>query len=144
MHRNIRILLLFLLPFSCLFGQEGKVLTIEIFVCDSAARPIKDVAIYDTENRLRSVTNREGMARVATRQDEGCISLILDLNGKFFVWTNALWRRLEKSRTLQSLRFGQSPIPCLRSLSSSMHRIWPTKTRRYGFRITKQGRKVFS
>lgn len=63
---EIFILLSFLLPFSCLFGQEGKVLTLEVFVCNSTARPIKDVAIYDTENRLRSVTNREGMARVAT------------------------------------------------------------------------------
>lgn len=70
MHRNIFILLSFLLPFSFLFGQEGKVFTIEVFVCDSTARPIKDVAVYDTKNNLRSVTNREGMARVATRQGE--------------------------------------------------------------------------
>ena len=70
MHRNIFILLSFLLPFSFLFGQEGKVFTIEVFVCDSTARPIKGVAVYDTKNNLRSVTNREGMARVATRQGE--------------------------------------------------------------------------
>ena len=62
--------LLLLLPFGCLFGQPGKVWTLEVLVCDSITQPIKDVAIYDAKNNLQSVTNHEGRASVATRQGE--------------------------------------------------------------------------
>lgn len=62
--------LLLLLPFGCLFGQSGKVWRLEVLVCDSIAQPIKDVAIYDAKNNLRSVTDYEGRASIATRQGE--------------------------------------------------------------------------
>lgn len=70
MNKTTIAALLLLLPFGCLFGQSGKVWTLEVLVCDSIAQPIKDVAIYDAKNNLRSVTNSEGRASVATRQGE--------------------------------------------------------------------------
>lgn len=66
MNKTTIAALLLLLPFGCLFGQSGKVWTLEVLVCDSIAQPIKDVAIYDAKNNLQSVTNSEGRASVAT------------------------------------------------------------------------------
>ena len=70
MNKSMIATLLLLLPISCLFGQPGKVWTLEVLVCDSITQPIKDVAIYDAKNNLRSVTNHVGRASVATRQGE--------------------------------------------------------------------------
>lgn len=70
MKKNLLFALLFLLPLSTLFGQAGKVWTMHVLVCDSVSNPIPDVAIYDAKDNLRSVTDRDGMATVATRQGE--------------------------------------------------------------------------
>lgn len=71
MKRN-SILALFLLFFaSSLFAQtEGKVFVVEALVCDSTGAAIKDVAVYDAKNNIRSVTDRDGVARIATRIGE--------------------------------------------------------------------------
>ena len=63
------LILLFLVP--TLYAQSGKeVFTVETLVCDSTGAAIKDVAIYDEEDNLRSVTDRDGIARIATRMGE--------------------------------------------------------------------------
>lgn len=71
MKRN-SILALFLLFFaSSLFAQtEGKVFVVEALVCDSTGAAIKDVAVYDAKSNIRSVTDRDGIARIATRIGE--------------------------------------------------------------------------
>ena len=71
MKRN-SILALFLLFFaSSLFAQtEGKVFVVEALVCDSTGAAIKDVAVYDAKSNIRSVTDRDGIARIATRLGE--------------------------------------------------------------------------
>ncbi len=44
--------------------------TMNVLVCDSLQNPIPDVGIYDTKDNLRSVTNRNGLAKVYTKQGE--------------------------------------------------------------------------
>ena len=64
-------LLIMLLFVSALFAQAGKeVFTLEALVCDSTGAAIKDVAVYDAKNNLRSVTDHDGIARIATRLGE--------------------------------------------------------------------------
>ena len=68
-----KIYLLWLLLFlsSALFAQtNGEVFTVEALVCDSTGIGIKDVAVYDEKNDLRSITDRDGVARIATRLGE--------------------------------------------------------------------------
>ena len=63
------LILLFLVP--TLYAQSGKeVFTVEALVCDSTGAAIKDVAVYDAKDNLRSVTDRDGIARIATRMGE--------------------------------------------------------------------------
>lgn len=65
----LALLLLFIA--STLFAQtEGKVFIVEALVCDSIGAAIKDVAVYDAKDNLRSVTDRDGIARIATRMGE--------------------------------------------------------------------------
>lgn len=49
---------------------EGEVFTVEALVCDSMGTAIKDVAVYDAKNNIRSVTDRDGIARIATHMGE--------------------------------------------------------------------------
>ncbi len=64
-------LLILLFLASALFAQSGKeVFTVETLVCDSTGAAIKDVAVYDAKDNLRSVTDRDGIARIATRMGE--------------------------------------------------------------------------
>ena len=54
-----------------IFAQtKGEVFTVEALVCDSTGAAIKDVAVYDAKNNIRSVTDRDGIARIATRLGE--------------------------------------------------------------------------
>ena len=83
-----------------------------MLVCDSIAQPIKDVAIYDAKNNLRSVTNSEGRASVATRQGETLWFSHISFERKTY--------RVDK-RTLTDIgeiknlsRFNQSPSLCLK------------------------------
>ena len=65
----LALLLLFIA--STLFAQtEGKVFIVEALVCDSVGAAIKDVAVYDAKDNIRSITDRDGMARIATRMGE--------------------------------------------------------------------------
>ena len=67
---TLTLLLMFFFT-SALFAQAGKeVFTLEALVCDSTGAAIKDVAVYDAKNNLRSVTDHDGIARIATRLGE--------------------------------------------------------------------------
>ena len=68
--KKLYILALFLFLASTFFAQTGKVFTVEALVCDSVGAAIKDVAVYDAKNNIRSVTDRDGIARIATRMGE--------------------------------------------------------------------------
>ena len=71
MKKAFILALLIALPFTPLFAQtKGEVFTVEALVCDSIGAGIKDVAVYDAKNNVRSVTDRDGMARIATRLGE--------------------------------------------------------------------------
>ena len=50
--------------------QEGEVFTVEALVCDSMGAAIKDAAVYDAKDNLRSVTDHDGISRIATRMGE--------------------------------------------------------------------------
>ncbi len=71
MKRNFILTLLLLFFASSLFAQtEGKVFVVEALVCDSTGAAIRDVAVYDANNDLRSITDRDGIARIAARMGE--------------------------------------------------------------------------
>ena len=70
MKRNFILTLLLLFFASSLFAQTGEVFTVEALVCDSTGAAIKDVAVYDAKNNVRSITDRDGIARIATRMGE--------------------------------------------------------------------------
>lgn len=54
-----------------LFAQnEGEVFTVRALVCDSLGTAVKDVAVYDLKNDLRSITDQDGVARIAARLGE--------------------------------------------------------------------------
>ena len=63
--------MLIVLWFAPLFAQTGnEVFTVDALVCDSTGAAIKDVAVYDAKNNIRSITDRDGVARIATRMGE--------------------------------------------------------------------------
>ena len=71
MKKNTILALLLLFIASTLFAQtEGKVFVVEALVCDSTGAVIRDVAVYDANNDLRSVTDRDGIARIVTHMGE--------------------------------------------------------------------------
>ena len=54
-----------------LYGQkEGEVFVVRAMVCDSMGMAIKDAAVYDAKNGLRSITDQDGVAQIATRLGE--------------------------------------------------------------------------
>ena len=71
MKKSSILVLFFILLSSSLFAQtEDKVFVVEALVCDSTGAAIRDVAVYDANNDLRSITDRDGIARIATRMGE--------------------------------------------------------------------------
>ncbi|MCR5658480.1 MAG: hypothetical protein K6G25_04060 [Bacteroidales bacterium] len=63
-------LLMVCLGFTLFAQTKGKVFVVEALVCDSTGAAIRDVAVYDGNNDLRSITDRDGIARIATRMGE--------------------------------------------------------------------------
>lgn len=83
MKKAFILALLIALPFTPLFAQtKGEVFTVEALVCDSLGMAIKDVAVYDAKNNIRSVTDRDGIARIATRLGETLYFSHLSFNTK--------------------------------------------------------------
>ena len=71
MKKNAILALLIVFFSAPLFAQtENEVFTVEALVCDSTGVAIKDVAVYDAKNNVRSITDRDGIARIATRMGE--------------------------------------------------------------------------
>ena len=71
MKKNSILVLFFILLSSSLFAQtEDRVFVVEALVCDSTGMAIRDVAVYDANNDLRSVTDRDGIARIVTHIGE--------------------------------------------------------------------------
>lgn len=70
MNKHLIAILFILIPFSSIFGQEGQVWIMHVLVCDSMAKPVTDVAVYNDENNLLSVTDSDGVAKIAVRQGE--------------------------------------------------------------------------
>lgn len=70
MIKNSIAILFILMPFKFFFGQGGQMWTMHVLVCDSMAKPIADVAVYDAKDNLKSVTNGDGMAKIAVRHGE--------------------------------------------------------------------------
>ena len=67
---SILVLFFILLSFSLFAQTVDKVFVVEALVCDSTGAAIRDVAVYDANNDLRSITDRDGIARIATRMGE--------------------------------------------------------------------------
>lgn len=63
-------------------NPKGEVFTVEALLCDSLGMAIKDVAVYDAKNNIRSVTDRDGIARIATRLGETLYFSHLSFNTK--------------------------------------------------------------
>ena len=83
MKKNAILALLITLFSASLFAQAGdEVFTVEALVCDSMGTAIKDVAVYDAKNNIRSVTDRGGIARIATRLGETLYFSHLSFNTK--------------------------------------------------------------
>ena len=71
MKKNFTILILLLFIALTISAQtKNEVFVVDALVCDSTGTGIKDVAIYDAKNNLRSVTDRDGIASIATRMGE--------------------------------------------------------------------------
>lgn len=68
------LMLLIAFIFQSIVAQTNnpgdEVFTVEALVCDSMGTAIKDVAVYDAKNNIRSVTDRDGIARIATHMGE--------------------------------------------------------------------------
>ena len=59
-----------LISMNAIAQTEDKVFIVEALVCDSTGAAIKDIAVYDSQDNIRSVTDRDGIARIATRIGE--------------------------------------------------------------------------
>lgn len=81
----------FLGTFSLFAQTVDKVFVVEALVCDSTGATIKDVAVYDKNNTLRSVTDRDGIARIATHIGETlCLSHLSFMAKTFRIEENSL------------------------------------------------------
>lgn len=79
---SILALLLLCLASSLIAQTEGEVVTVDALVCDSVGIVIKDVAVYDAKNNLRSVTDQDGIARIVTYLGETLHFTHLSFNNK--------------------------------------------------------------
>lgn len=81
----------FLGTFSLFAQTVDKVFVVEALVCDSTGATIRDVAVYDKNNTLRSVTDRDGIARIATHIGETlCLSHLSFMAKTFRIEENSL------------------------------------------------------
>lgn len=88
---SILVLFFILLSFSLFAQTEGKFFVVEALVCDSTGAAIRDVAVYDKNNTLRSVTDRDGIARIATHIGETlCLSHLSFMAKTFRIEENSL------------------------------------------------------
>jgi hypothetical protein len=120
MKRNSILALLLLFFASSLFAQtEDKVFTVEALVCDSVGTVIKDVAVYDAKNNLRSVTDQDGIARIATRLGETLSFSHLSFKTKTV--------RVEKKTLIESTEGHHSMLVVMRHKTNNLQEVTVTE-----------------
>ena len=120
MKRNsILASLLLFFAFSLFAQTEGEVFTVEALVCDSVGTVIKDVAVYDAKNNLRSVTNQDGIARIATRLGETLSFSHLSFKTKTV--------RIEKKTLIESTEDHHSMFVVMRHKTNNLQEVTVTE-----------------
>lgn len=61
MKKNIVLLFLLLIAFNSFSQKKESLITVEIIVSDNSGNVLKDVAIYNSDNKLIGITNQEGI-----------------------------------------------------------------------------------
>ena len=116
MKRNsILASLLLFFAFSLFAQTEGEVFTVEALVCDSVGTVIKDVAVYDAKNNLRSVTNQDGIARIVTRLGETLHFSHLSFNNQLV--------QIEKKVLIESTEGHHSMLVVMRHKTNNLQEV---------------------
>ena len=120
MKKNSTFTLLLLFLVSSLIAQtEGEVFTVEALVCDSVGTVIKDVAVYDAKNNLRSITNQDGIARIVTRLGETLHFSHLSFNNQLV--------QIEKKVLIESTEGHHSMLVVMRHKTNNLQEVTVTE-----------------
>ena len=120
MKKNSVFALLLLFFASSLFAQtEGEVFTVEALVCDSVGTAIKDVAVCDAKNNLRSITDQDGVARIATRLGETLYFSHVSFNNKLV--------RIEKKDLIEDTKGRHSMLVVMRHKTNKLQEVTVTE-----------------
>ena len=120
MKRNsILASLLLFFAFSLFAQTEGEVFTVEALVCDSVGTVIKDVAVYDAKNNLRSITNQDGIARIVTRLGETLYFSHLSFNNQLVL--------IEKKVLIESAEDHHSMLVVMRHKTNNLQEVTVTE-----------------
>ena len=120
MKRNsILASLLLFFAFSLFAQTEGEVFTVEALVCDSVGTVIKDVAVYDAKNNLRSITNQDGIARIVTRLGETLHFSHLSFNNQLV--------QIEKKVLIESTEGHHSMLVVMRHKTNNLQEVIVTE-----------------
>ena len=120
MKRNsILASLLLFFAFSLFAQTEGEVFTVEALVCDSVGTVIKDVAVCDAKNNLRSITDQDGVARIATRLGETLYFSHVSFNNKLV--------RIEKKDLIEDTKGRHSMLVVMRHKTNKLQEVTVTE-----------------
>ncbi len=120
MKRNsILASLLLFFAFSLFAQTEGEVFTVEALVCDSVGTAIKDVAVCDAKNNLRSITDQDGVARIATRLGETLYFSHVSFNNKLV--------RIEKKDLIEDTKGRHSMLVVMRHKTNKLQEVTVTE-----------------
>lgn len=120
MKRNsILASLLLFFAFSLFAQTEGEVFTVEALVCDSVGTAIKDVAVCDAKNNLRSITDQNGVARIATRLGETLYFSHVSFNNKLV--------RIEKKVLIEDTEGHYSILVVMRHKTNKLQEVTVTE-----------------
>ena len=120
MKRNsILASLLLFFAFSLFAQTEGEVFTVEALVCDSVGTAIKDVAVCDAKNNLRSITDQDGVARIATRLGETLYFSHVSFNNKLV--------RIEKKDLIEDTEGRHSMLVVMRHKTNKLQEVTVTE-----------------
>ncbi|MBR4562766.1 MAG: hypothetical protein IKO23_12720 [Bacteroidales bacterium] len=120
MKRNsILASLLLFFAFSLFAQTKGEVFTVEALVCDSVGTAIKDVAVCDAKNNLRSITDQDGVARIATRLGETLYFSHVSFNNKLV--------RIEKKDLIEDTKGRHSMLVVMRHKTNKLQEVTVTE-----------------
>lgn len=120
MKKNSTFTLLLLFLVSSLIAQtKGEVFTVEALVCDSVGTAIKDVAVCDAKNNLRSITDQDGVARIATRLGETLYFSHVSFNNKLV--------RIEKKDLIEDTKGHHSMLVVMRHKTNKLQEVTVTE-----------------